>query len=243
MLVRQDFAQVMKRKWGENLSLFKKLLGIGNYWSHHWKLHVNSFYWALDHPRFLLSHQRLVLLSLLPDMKSCRALTLHFVWYPKKNKWDKSEQSGISNFSAHRTDWPFRLRPASKPGCAAMCMCWSPKLQFSSSWSFSHFMLDLQPAMVDVSSTFVAFTTPLNLAPHRWQTPYCSKGRALNPWTWFCTSLPLLSFVFAGSDINLVAKNYGDKESLALYSHHNLAPKVSQDLNQPSLSVLILYQR
>ena len=142
----------------------------------------------------------------LPDMKSCRALTLHFVWYPKKNKWDKSAQSGISNFSAHRTDWPFRLRPASKPGYAAMCMCWSPKLQFSSSWSFSHFMLDLQPAMVDVSSTFVAFTTPLNLAPHRWQTPYCSKGRALNPWTWFCTSLPL-SFVFAGSDINLVAKN------------------------------------
>ena len=122
MLVRQDFAQLIKRKWGENLSLFKKLLGIGNYWSHHWKLHVNSFYWALDHPRFLLSHQRLVLLSLLPDMKSCRALTLHFVWYPKKNKWDKSEQSGISNFSAHRTDWPFRLRPASKPGCAAMCV-------------------------------------------------------------------------------------------------------------------------
>ena len=80
------------------------LLGIGNYWSHYWKLHVNSFYWALDHPRLLLSHQRLVLLSLLPDMKSCRALTLHFVWYPKKNKWDKSAQSGISNFSAHRSE-------------------------------------------------------------------------------------------------------------------------------------------
>ena len=32
-----------------NLLKLPKLLEIGKYLSHHWMLHVNFFYWALDH--------------------------------------------------------------------------------------------------------------------------------------------------------------------------------------------------
>ena len=61
------------------LAKLQKLLGIGKYWSHHWMLHVHSLYWALDHLlSFILSLKLAGWISLSSDMKSCRALTLHF---------------------------------------------------------------------------------------------------------------------------------------------------------------------
>ena len=151
----------------------QKLLGIWKCLSRHWILHVNSFYWALDHilsftvpPGWIgfslfLWHEKLkrINFAFLPIyLENNLDISVHFRQYISRTS-GISLCSGISCFSpaCNSLTLTFQINSASKPGCATKSKDVIPTPVLN----FAHFMaVDYSRAMACVSTTFVAFTAP-----------------------------------------------------------------------------------